>query len=226
MNKISKIFLVTIFSVILFGCGKKPTTTAPTPQPKVYEIPLDQRPYVSITPRRYGHMLYLKIINIPSNISQIEYELLYTAIDNGNEIEKGVGDTIKEINKSVERSLLLGTESCTNGCKYKYDTGIVGGTITLSFISNNNQIATYQAPFTLKSATDIKKDNNTISLSAENFSIKATIAGGGYYVLLKNYNNNYSVFGSSATNSKFVSISPDTITKSTPSLVGDYLISQ
>jgi len=223
-----KLFLVLTLAFLLAACGKKTATNTitPTPPQRSFDIPLESRPYVSLIPREDGHMIYLKIDKIPSNISQIEYELLYNAIDDGNEIEKGVGDTIKNVKNNVEKSLLLGTESCTSGCKYNYDTGIVGGTITLNFITTDNQVATYEAPFTFKSAADIKKAGNLLTLPTENLSIKTTISGSGFYILLKNYNNNYSIFSSSSNTSKFVSITPNTVTKKTTNLVGDYLNSQ
>ncbi|MCX6726987.1 MAG: hypothetical protein NTY75_04265, partial [Candidatus Shapirobacteria bacterium] len=100
-----KIFLVLAISLLLTACGKKTTATiTPTPFQKVFDIPLASRPYVSLIPREDGHLITLKIDNIPANISQIEYELLYTAVDQGNEIEKGIGDTIKNVKGSVNKS--------------------------------------------------------------------------------------------------------------------------
>lgn len=222
-----KIFLVLTFALLLSACGAKTTATiTPTPPQKVFNIPLAQRPYVSLIPSDDGHTINLKIDNISTNITQIEYELLYTAVDQGNEIEKGVGDTIKNIKNVVNKSILLGTESCTSGCKYNYDAGVVGGTISLNFITADNQQASYQAPFTLKSAADIKKAGNLLTLPTEKLSIKTALSGAGYYILMKNYNNNYTVFGSSANTSKFISITPSTVTKSTPALAGDYINGQ
>ena len=71
-----------------------------------------------------------------------------TGKEDGNmEIEKGLGDTIKDVGTTIERKLLLGTESCTNGCKYKYDEGVSGGTISLKFsLRNKPQVATIDIP--------------------------------------------------------------------------------
>jgi hypothetical protein len=218
-----KIFLVVAASLLLAACGAKTTATiTPTPVQKVFEIPIASRPYVSLIPREDGHLLTLKVNNIPTNISQIEYQVLYTAVDQGNEIEKGVGDTIKNVKGSIEKTLLLGTESCTSGCKYNYDAGVVGGTITLNFITADNQVATYEAPFTLKSIIDVKKSKE-LTLPTENLTIKTTPTGTGFLVLLKNYQNIYSVFSSSTNSSKFTSISPATVTKKSSELVGDYV---
>src|SRR5512145_1807324 len=123
-----KIFLLLSLTLLLSACGKKTTSTiTPTPEPKLVEMAPADRPLVSLVPRADGHMLYLKISHLPASVSQIEYEVIYTATDGSSEIEKGVGDTIKEITSTLERNILLGTESCTNGCKYKYDEGVNGG---------------------------------------------------------------------------------------------------
>lgn len=220
-----KILFLLLAAFTLTACGNKTAQNkiTPTPAPKLVDMPLSERPYISLIPRADGHMIYLKIDGIPSYIKQIEYELLYTAVDSGNEIEKGVGDTIKDIKGSIERSLLLGTESCTNGCKYKYDEGIIGGTIALTFISQDGQISTYDAPFTLKTGAEIKKAGS-ISLSIVNFSVKASPSDKLYYILVKNYAKKaYSIFSSGLSTAKYISIDPSTVTKSDQLLTGDYL---
>lgn len=231
MNKL-KIASVFVLSSFLFSaCGTTPTAkVTPTPTPKIIELSVAQKPYISLIPRADGHELKLKIDNIPSSIVSIEYELLYTAIDNNLEMEKGVGDTIKNITKNIERDLLLGTASCTNGCKYKYDSGITGGTLSLNFITDSGQVVTYQTPFVLETTADIKKDGG-LSLSTENISIKGTATGSNYFILIKNFGvpigsnakSSLTVFSNEATNGKFSSISPTIYTKDSTSLTGDYL---
>ncbi len=181
--------IILLSSFFLFGCNSNSTPTpTPTPSPKIIELSQNEKPIVSLIPRTDGHEIKLKIENIPPTINQIEYELLYTAVDNNMEIEKGAGDTIKLTSQSVERNLLLGTSSCTNGCKYKYDNGVTGGTLSLTLITNNNQIITFETPFTLKTGKDIKKANNTITLPVENYS--QTVSNpkpASFYLLLKNF---------------------------------------
>lgn len=221
-----KILLLLLVSLFLSSCGKKTAqnSISPTPLPKLFEMPLDQRPYVSLIPRDDGHMIYLKLKNIPSNISQIEYELLYSAVDDGNEIEKGVGDTIKDIKSNIERSLLLGTESCTSGCKYKYDEGVYGGVLALNFITKDGQIATYETPFTIKSSAEIKK-SGSLTLPTDDFKVSAAPSDKNFYILLKNYGiNGYSIFSSNPSTAKYSSFAPENITKSDQLLTGDYLI--
>jgi len=197
MNSMKKIILsILVFSLVLSGCGKKktadtsqqatPTTTEMT------ELVLTEKPYISLIPRQDGHELKLKVTKIPSIIKQIDYELVYTAKSEGSEIEKGVGDTVKNVSSSIEKDLLLGTASCTNGCKYKYDDGVTGGTVTLTLITADNQSATIEAPFSIKSIAQVKK-SGTMDLSTENFSTKVTDKSGSFYTLIKN-DKVYSLF--------------------------------
>ncbi|MBU1130185.1 hypothetical protein KKE45_02585 [Patescibacteria group bacterium] len=222
------IFLVLIPLFLFFFLSirrKKKTENniTPTPTPRITEIELEDRPYISLIPRTDGHELKLKIEKIPENIKEIEYELIYLAIDNNLEIEKGMGDTIQFESNSLERDLLLGTASCTNTCKYKYDEGITGGTLSILFITKNDQVATYQTSFLLTDTTAIKQ-NNGLSLESENFNITVTASANEYFILLKNYNENFSVFSSGSGKGKISNITPSTYTKEDISLItGDYV---
>jgi len=220
-------------ALFLSACGKKTTTPqdTPTPTPKMVEMDASQKPYISLTPRADGHELKLKIKNIPDSITQIEYELIYLATDGNIEIEKGVGDTLKIESSTIEKDLLLGTASCTNACKYKYDEGITGGTLSLIFINKNGQMSTHETEFVLADSNQINQDK-TLSLS--DLTIKATVAKGQYFILLKNYgfpNSSvqsgqiYSVFASGNGAGNIESIEPSSANKENQkSLAGDYLI--
>jgi hypothetical protein len=225
-----------LFSAFLFSaCGAKKNnqTATPTPTPRLIELKPQDKPYISLTPRADGHLLTLKIDRIPTDFVEIEYELIYTAVDQGNEIEKGLGDTLKVDSSSIQRELLLGTESCTNGCKYKYDEGITGGSIVLTLISKDDQVTTYESDFTLTSSSQIKKSGKLVLPSA-NLEISATPANTSeFFVLFKNYGipfgsnakEVYSVFGSVGGKGTVKSISPDTVTKQDlKTISGDYLI--
>jgi len=187
-NKLIRFSFVVISAIILAACRAKPTTAPniPTPTPRLVEIPINERPVISLTPRDDGHMLFLKLTNVNSSISTIEYEIIYTAKDGNMEIEKGLGDTIKDISPTIERKLLLGTESCTNGCKYKYDEGVVGGTISLKFSNKNSQISTYESSFSLKTAAELRK-TKLFQLITDDFkiTIDSKLTGNDYFVLLK-----------------------------------------
>lgn len=196
-----KILFILPLVFLLSACGpqKKAEAPTPTPAPKLIEMAPADRPLVSLTPRDDGRMIYLKISQMPSAVSQIEYEVIYTAVDGKSEIEKGVGDTIKEITSVIERKILLGTESCTNGCKYKYDEGVTGGTLTLNFITNAGQIFSFETPFTLKTGAQITKDGQ-IRLPVANFSLtpKAKLAAKDFFILMENYRGGYSVYSNTS----------------------------
>lgn len=230
MNKfkiISLTLVVFLSSLFLSGCRKKtpPAQTETRTAPKELTIADNEKPIIALTPRADGHELKLKVTNIPTIITQVEYELIYSAKDNGLEMEKGVGDTVKLTSNSFEKDLLLGTASCTNGCKYKFDEGVVGGALSLTFYTDDNQTAVFETPFTLNTSTDIKKFGG-LSLDLENFSINATTTTkNDFFVLIKNYRPYYSVFSNGNGTAKITKISPETITKENiNSLVGDYLI--
>lgn len=232
MNKLkflSLVLVVVASSFFLSACGKKKTETNNPQTTKTIQKELvlseSEKPIISLIPREDGHELKLKVENIPSAITQIEYELIYSSNEDGLTMEKGVGDTIKISSKSVEKDLLLGTSSCTNGCKYKYDEGVSQGTLSLIFYTDDNQSAAYESPFVLKTSADIKKDGG-FSLAGENFSVKATITTkSDYFIAIKNYPSYFSVFSSGKGTGKVTSIEPSTVTKSdSVSLVGNYLI--
>jgi len=222
------LIIITIIMIIV-GKNKKNTSNIPvesnTKTTKELVLTDEEKPYISLVPQADGHRLNLKISGIPNNITEIEYDLIYTAKDEKIEIEKGVGGTIKIEGSSIERELLLGTESCTNGCKYKYDEGITGGTLSLSFVTTDGQTASYEAPFVLSTSADIKSTGG-LNLETETFSIKATVSSkSDYFVLIKNFKPIYSVFSSGNGNGKISSINPESVTKENTSLItGDYLI--
>lgn len=201
-NKITYYSLILVSALLLSACTAKTTTppVQPTPTPKLIEIPVGERPLINLTPREDGRMLFLKISEIPFSVASIEYELIYSAKDESVEIEKGLGDTIKDVKGSLERKLLLGTESCTNGCKYKYDEGVTGGTLSLKFFNSNGQVSTYESSFTLRSTADLKKDK-MFKLPTDDFEIPlpGKFTGNNYFTFIKQFRGGYSVFSSGSS---------------------------
>lgn len=229
INILILIAVIVSSSFFLSACTKKPTTnTTPTKTTQTtqqIELTADEKPYINLIPRADGHELKLKIIDIPSKFSTAEYELIYTAEDEDMEIEKGVSGTVKLTDSNFEKDLLLGTSSCTNGCKYKYDEGITGGVFSLTLTTDNKEYVTFETPFVIKSSAQINKEKG-IKLSQENFEIKATTTSkSDFFIAIKNFKPVYSVFSSGTGNGKITSIEPNTITKANlNSLVGDYII--
>jgi hypothetical protein len=194
LNKISVILAVT--SLLFFSsCGKKTTSTVtPTPVPELVELKLDQKPFISLTPSAEGHEINLKISEISNVIKEIDYELVYDAGSVGTEIQKGVNGTIKVDGSTALKNILLGTESCTNGCKRKYDEGVTGGNLILNFRAPPNQAVSFETPFALKTTAEIKKAG---SLTLESFSVKpkTALTGSQFFIIMKNFSDNgYSVF--------------------------------
>jgi len=221
------IIIITFLSFFFLTRNKKVVDTPikTTQKSKQIELADNEKPYISLIPRSDGHELNLKVENIPLKFSNAEYELIYTAEDEGLKIEKGIGGSVEIEKNYFERKLLLGTESCTNGCKYKYDEGITGGVLTLTLTTIDKEYFTFETSFVLKNSAQINKEK-TISLSQEKIDINATVTSkSDFFVLIKNIKNIYSVFSSGKGAGKIISIEPKNITKDNLNfLVGDYLI--
>lgn len=228
INLLVLVAVIISSSFILSACTKKTATTTTTKTnttAKQIELADNEKPYISLIPRADGHELKFKVTGIPSKFTTAEYELIYTASDQGLEIEKGVSGTVKPLTATFEKDLLLGTSSCTNGCKYKYDEGITGGVLTLTLTTDDKQYVSFETPFTIKSSAQINEDKN-IALAQESFTIKATVTSkNDFFIAIKNFKPVYSVFSSGNGAGKITSIEPNTITKENlNSIVGDYLI--
>ena len=234
MKKITNVLILIAIlvssSFFLSACTKKTKTNTPvktTQGAKQIELTTEEKPYISLIPRADGHELKFKVTGIPSKFSTAEYELIYTAEDEDLEIEKGVSGTVKLTDSNFEKDLLLGTSSCTNGCKYKYDEGITGGVLTLTLTTDDKQYVSFETPFVLKNSAQINKEKS-IKLAQENFEIKGTVTSKtDFFIAIKNFKPVYSVFSSGNGKGKITSIEPSTVTKTDlTSLIGDYSITQ
>lgn len=229
INNLLLIAIIISSTLLLSACTKKSSTSqniTPTSSvSKEIQLSDNEKPTVSLIPRADGHELKLKLKNIPNKFTNIDYELIYTASDQGLEIEKGVSGTIKDSGSTIERDLLLGTSSCTNGCKYKYDEGVNGGVLTVTLTTNDRQYVTFETPFVIKSSAQINKDKS-LKLDQESFEIKGTVTSKtDFFVSIKNFQPIYSVFSSGNGAGKITSIEPSTVTKdSMTTFVGDYQI--
>jgi hypothetical protein len=88
------------------------------------EIPLEERPYVTLTPRSDGKEFTMDLTRI-KDAETVEYELVYLS----QGLSRGViGSIDLEGESTIVRKLLLGTCS-RNVCKY--DEGVEEGTLTL-----------------------------------------------------------------------------------------------
>ncbi len=191
MNKKIIISFLLLSLGVFSGCGPtKQTSQTPTPttsaKPRLTKVTLSSNPTISLTSRADGHELKLIASQIPAEVSKIEYELTYVAVDGTTEIEKGLGDTITKVEGGrIERDLLLGTASCTSGCKYKYDTGVKGGHLKLNFITSENGVSVYESDFSLQTGAEYKKSGSTVANGEKlSFAPKST---NSYVVVVKSY---------------------------------------
>jgi len=181
---------------VLSACGKTATVVAPVPTatPRSFELSDAEKPYISLIPRTDGHQITLKVTNIPASISKIEYEFIYTAVDGTNQIEKGASGNLDPKTKTQD-DILLGTASCTNGCKYKYDEGVTGGLINLILTNNDGQVAVTEQPWFLQSSSQVKKTGKIV-WSEENISEKIDYKLSSFFTVIKNPVA-YSIFSTS-----------------------------
>lgn len=157
------VFLV-IFLTWFFGWGakqeggaEKNLPTKPVPTVAKVTIPQEDEPKIelSISSDRSGAVL--TISEISDQFEQLEYELIYLAESENQEIERGVAGGPLKIGSSgtIREDLLFGTESCTTGtCKRRIDKNVSGGTVIINLITPENQIWSTEKVF------EIEKDGS------------------------------------------------------------------
>lgn len=131
-------FILVGFGVLILALAfflmKKSSGGTAGEDDTVKEIPVDQRPIVSLIPSDDGHWLKLKIEQIKvQGATTLDYELLYTLPDGR---VQGVPGTVK-IEGDVIKDLLLGSESSG---KFRYDEGVETGTITVRFRNSKGKL--------------------------------------------------------------------------------------
>lgn len=134
------------------------------------EIPLEQRPYTTLTPSEDGHWLKLEITSLENilssdlKVASLDYELLYQV---GDGRTQGVPGTIRLTSGAlIVRDLLLGSESSG---KFRYDEGVEEGTLTLRFRNDKGKlVGKLSTPFHLQS--------NAVELTAVGSGFKYQLA--------------------------------------------------
>lgn len=179
MKKNLNIFLIVLTALIILGVGgffilksRKPKdeVTIPEPEGVLIETTLDERPYVTLTPRSDGRELTLEISRI-KNAQTIEYELVYLSAG----LSRGVIGSINvKGERTISRKLLLGTCS-RNVCKY--DEDITEGTLTLRFRASDG-VRKFISDFRLQQGDD------TLSSVDNNFQIKGKISPTAFYLTI------------------------------------------
>ena len=99
------------------------------------EIPLNERPVTSLTPKSDGHWLKMEIGEVKiADAKKIDYELLYQTKEG---VTQGVPGSVEITGAKIERDLLLGSESSG---KFRYDEGVEAGTLTLRFRNDRGKL--------------------------------------------------------------------------------------
>lgn len=168
MNKIFLLILIIFSSLVLAGCtSKKPDQNQGNNQvveeekiipKKPIEQMVKEAPFVSMTSTADGHWINLEVKNVADKFSQIDYELIYLAGLDGNRIERGVttgGKAVDLISKGFTKKILFGSESCTNGCKYRFDENVNEGTFSFSLVGKDGK-EKYDSTFRIQKGKEAK----------------------------------------------------------------------
>ncbi len=196
------VLIVVVVGFVIKGKGKTSDTSedisnVPTLSesewPAISLIPTD-KPGVSGSD---GHWLNFKVekINIKGAAS-MDYLLVYSTSDGG---QQGVPGRVELTGDSIEKSLLLGSESSG---KYRYDAGVEQGTMTITFRDKNGKMLG-------KLTTDFHLQSGVTELTSVDGVFKYTldkVAKGIYFITMKTYKepsitsviwqNGYGVFAS------------------------------
>lgn len=131
---LSVISLVLVSSVMLSGCGlfkKKAPQTEEEPlrsliNEPVNQIPVSQRPYVTMVPSNDGRNIELVVAGLNKPASSAEFELEYTSGD----LIQGAFGSIDLAGESGSYDILLG--SCSTGGTCTYHEDVTGGSAIVS----------------------------------------------------------------------------------------------
>lgn len=145
-------FLIPLIILLIAGLWffvlKKPQTNeekrvSPAGIEEVNVLPIEERPYMTLTPTADGHFLDLVIVD-PRGYKSVDYEFEYQA---GTSIKGGIGsfDFTKE--PPFEKRNLLGTQSKND---YYFDENVSGGSFTFRFLNGKKE--TLKTDFTLQEA--------------------------------------------------------------------------
>jgi len=171
---VAVVLLLIIGGAFWFLRGGKQAEPEEKPEQLAPEWSLEERPYITLTPREDGKEFKLRIEGI-KDTELVDYELVYFA----NDISRGVTGTIElEGKTSAERDLLLG--SCSrNVCKY--DENVTEGTLSLRFQNPEGQVRKYELAFHLQTG-----DEAVVGLTAGdgNFSFLGKLPADEYYLTL------------------------------------------
>ena len=174
--KILPVLIITLLVTITIGVvvvmKKKTSPAAPvestTPSLPINAIPVEERPYIFLTPDLSAHNLTLHVENAPEGT--MEYELLY----NTQGKQDGIFGRLTLTPAPQDKVLLMGSKSA--GGKVTYYEGVTGGSLTvtysdtrlkesfnfLSFDPKSPTISSTDSKFTVKFADNAYKAKTPI----------------------------------------------------------------
>jgi len=201
------IAVVLVVAVVVVGFiikGKGKSLDISDDETNVPTLTESQWPAISLTPTdnpgvsgSLGHWLSFKVEKISiEGASSMDYLLVYSTSDGG---QQGVPGTIQLTGSSIEKKLLLGSESSG---KFRYDAGVETGTITITFRDEDGKMIG-------KLSSEFRLQTGVAELTSVDGNFKYTldkIAKNVYFVTMKTYaepevdsvvwQNTYGVFAS------------------------------
>lgn len=199
------VIIVAVVGLLIRGTNKtSDTSDTSNDSANAPILSESQWPAISLTPTEnpdvsgsMGHWLDFKVekINV-AKAASMDYLLVYSTSDGG---QQGVPGSVKLTGDSVEKKLLLGSESSG---KYRYDAGVETGTMTITFRDSNGKSLG-------KLTTDFHLQSGVTELTSVDAIFKYTLtktAKNVYFVTMKTYaepaatsvvwQNTYGVFAS------------------------------
>lgn len=167
--------IIVLVSVFIIVRGRNVKDDLPTGEESaLLDLPLDERPLVSLTPTTDGHYLNLKVSKIDFKAFSMDYELVYQ-VPGG--VQQGVPGTINLSGMTqFEAELLLGSESSG---KFRYDEGVEEGTLSLRFRDEEGRLlARFTTQFHMQKATEILTSPDGV------FSYEFKSSNNGYFVTM------------------------------------------
>jgi hypothetical protein len=144
--------ILILLGAFLFVRGRKEKgTEVPEEETELLDLPINERPVVSLTPTADGHYLNLKVEKITFEALNMEYLLLYD-VPGGS--QQGVPGTLPlKGQDELKAELLLGSESSG---KFRYDEGVEKGSLTLRFRNEEGQLLVkFETDFHIQTSTDL-----------------------------------------------------------------------
>ena len=144
-----KLPLIIVALILLIGGGlfafnkikasKNNTNTETTPKPKtkveeVNVIPVEERPYLYLTPLTDGRNVQITLVTVKKTASEAEYELEYQA----GTLLQGAFGALKLDSLPFAETILFG--SCSAGGACTYHTDIKGGTLLTRFMGEEKYV--------------------------------------------------------------------------------------